>query len=112
MRAHTLLNCRNTCMCAYAQAGMGVPDCVRELVGRLGPYAQAAAEGFGIPDHLVAAPIAGDSPYAAPAEANTAAQFTAFHSYALPLPTTSCHAGETYNKVDNRGEMMGGFVSK
>uniref|UniRef100_A0A7S3QUT3 Acyl-coenzyme A oxidase n=1 Tax=Dunaliella tertiolecta TaxID=3047 RepID=A0A7S3QUT3_DUNTE len=62
------------------KAGMGVPDCVRELVGRLGPYAQAAAEGFGIPDHLVAAPIAGD--------------------------------WETYNKVDNRGEMMGGFVSK
>jgi len=37
-----------------------VPDSVRALVAQLGPSAQAAAEGFGIPNHLVAAPIAGD----------------------------------------------------
>lgn len=44
----------------HTQAGVAVPDAVRALVVRLGPSAEAVAEGFGIPNHLVAAPIAGD----------------------------------------------------
>mmetsp|Transcript_3167 Transcript_3167/g.6936 ORF Transcript_3167/g.6936 Transcript_3167/m.6936 type:complete len:665 (+) Transcript_3167:191-2185(+) len=42
------------------RAGKAVPAAVRAAVGVLGPSAQAVVESFGIPDHLVAAPIAGD----------------------------------------------------
>lgn len=41
-------------------AGRDVPLAVRRLVGEVGPSAQSLIEAFGIPDHLVAAPIAGD----------------------------------------------------
>lgn len=37
-----------------------MPDIVRGLVGELGPYADRVVTAFGIPDHLLAAPIAGD----------------------------------------------------
>ncbi|KAJ9533582.1 hypothetical protein QJQ45_026642 [Haematococcus lacustris] len=60
------------------QVGRHVPDLVRSLVASLGPVSQQLVDSFGIPDHLVAAPIAGD--------------------------------WERYNKVDNKGEMMGAFV--
>ena len=48
---------------------------MRATVSELGPKAQAVIEAFGIPDHLVAAPIAGD--------------------------------WERYNRVDNKGELIG-----
>lgn len=41
-------------------AGLSVPAAVRTLCQTLGPSAQQLMEAFGIPDHLVAAPIAGD----------------------------------------------------
>ena len=44
-------------------------------MAEVGPQAQAVVEAFGIPDHLVAAPIAGD--------------------------------WERYNRVDNKGELLG-----
>ena len=37
-----------------------VPDTVRKLVHKVGPQAQVLVGAFGIPDHLVAAPIAAD----------------------------------------------------
>ena len=43
-----------------AQAGHAVPAAVRAAILAVGPLAQAVVEAFGIPDHLVAAPIAGD----------------------------------------------------
>jgi len=42
------------------QAGREVPELVRSLVLALGPYAAAIVDGFAVPDHLLAAPIAGD----------------------------------------------------
>ena len=57
------------------QAGKVLPTAVRVTVSELGPKAQAVIESFGIPDHLVAAPIAGD--------------------------------WERYNRVDNKGELIG-----
>lgn len=43
-----------------ARSAQLVPEAVRGLVAGLGPYGQALVDAFGIPDHLVAAPIAGD----------------------------------------------------
>ena len=43
-----------------SQAGRALPAAVRASVAEVGPQAQAVVEAFGIPDHLVAAPIAGD----------------------------------------------------
>lgn len=57
------------------QAGKAMPAAVRSSVSQIGPQAQAIVEAFGIPDHLVAAPIAGD--------------------------------WERYNRVDNKGELIG-----
>ena len=37
-----------------------MPEGMRGLVADLGPHAQRVVESFGIPDHLLAAPIAGD----------------------------------------------------
>lgn len=42
------------------QVGRLVPDFVRQLVSSIGPNAQQLVNAFGIPDHLVAAPIAGN----------------------------------------------------
>ncbi|GAX82883.1 hypothetical protein CEUSTIGMA_g10309.t1 [Chlamydomonas eustigma] len=58
-----------------AQAGKAMPMAVRTTVSHIGPMAQAVVEAFGIPDHLIAAPIAGD--------------------------------WERYNRVDNKGELIG-----
>ena len=44
----------------HLQAGKALPAAVRATVAEVGPQAQAVVEAFGIPDHLVAAPIAGD----------------------------------------------------
>jgi len=60
------------------QASTAIPDAVRASVMALGPSAQRIVEGFGIPDHLLAAPIAAD--------------------------------WERYNRVDNKGELLGAFV--
>lgn len=57
------------------QLGGKVAPGVRALCTSLGPSAQPLVDSFGIPDHLVAAPIASD--------------------------------WETYNKVDNQGELKG-----
>lgn len=57
------------------QAGKTLPQAVREAVAMVGPRAQEVVDAFGIPDHLVAAPIAGD--------------------------------WERYNRVDNKGELIG-----
>jgi len=43
-----------------AKIGRMVPDTVRKLVHKVGPQAQVLVGAFGIPDHLVAAPIAAD----------------------------------------------------
>ncbi|KAG2446914.1 hypothetical protein HYH02_008070 [Chlamydomonas schloesseri] len=44
-----------------AKAGRSVPEAVREAVAELSPAAcSGLVDSFGIPDHLVAAPIAGD----------------------------------------------------
>lgn len=40
--------------------GRAIPAGVRALVSRLGPRALDLIQGFGIPEHLVAAPIAAD----------------------------------------------------
>lgn len=40
------------------QVGRLVPETVRGLVMRVAPHAQQLVNAFGIPDHLVAAPIA------------------------------------------------------
>ena len=45
---------------AVCQAGEAVPQAVRDVVADVAPQAQAVAEAFGIPEHLLAAPIAGD----------------------------------------------------
>eukprot|EP00798_Chlamydomonas_sp_ICE-L_P003157 gene3157-13170_t len=42
------------------QAGKQIPDAVRATVQQIGPTAHGVVDAFGIPDHLVAAPIAGD----------------------------------------------------
>jgi acyl-CoA oxidase len=60
---------------SHLQAGKAMPAAVRSSVSQIGPQAQAIVEAFGIPDHLVAAPIAGD--------------------------------WERYNRVDNKGELIG-----
>jgi hypothetical protein len=41
------------------QVGRLVPDYVRQLVASIAPNGQQLVAAFGIPDHLVAAPIAG-----------------------------------------------------
>jgi hypothetical protein len=45
--------------CASLQVGRLVPDYVRQLVASIAPNGQQLVAAFGIPDHLVAAPIAG-----------------------------------------------------
>ncbi len=48
------------CVCVPVQAGKDIPTLVRSLVTELSPYSQDIVKSFGIPDRLLAAPIAGD----------------------------------------------------
>ncbi|KAK9840200.1 hypothetical protein WJX74_005380 [Apatococcus lobatus] len=56
------------------EAATDIPNLIRSSVADLAPNAQGLVDAFGIPEHLVAAPIAAD--------------------------------WETYNAVDNRGELL------
>jgi hypothetical protein len=47
------------CLLALLQVGRLVPGYVRQLVASIAPNGQQLVAAFGIPDHLVAAPIAG-----------------------------------------------------
>lgn len=44
----------------FPEAGRSVPTAVRQLCSTLGMHSQSLINSFGIPRHLVAAPIAGD----------------------------------------------------
>ncbi len=49
-----------SCLFPLPQAGRTVPEAVRCAVVELSPHAAAVVDSFAIPDHLLAAPIAGD----------------------------------------------------
>ncbi len=42
------------------RAGRALPEQLRSLCSSLAPQSQQLVDSFGVPDHLVAAPIAGD----------------------------------------------------